>query len=108
VGSKLACGVYGGAFGKKVSDAHETSRKGIGKVSGKREEDKKATGDTAEHLIIKNGFGDPLLFVIYEFIHENKYVPQTWVEVFEFLNYLSVKGTLKERAMQMAQAQRGH
>jgi hypothetical protein len=69
---------------------------------------KKGTGDTAEHLIIKQGFGDPLLFIVYEFIHENKFVPQTWVEVFEFLNYFNVKGVLKERAMQAAQAKGGH
>jgi hypothetical protein len=53
--------------------------------------------------VIKNNFGEPVLFLCYEFFSEFKRPPGDFVELFEYINYRKTKNILKEMAIKAAQ-----
>ena len=57
--------------------------------------------------MIKEYFGDELLFACYEFLHEMHRNPKNWHEFFDFLKYCKTKGILREMALAAARAEAG-
>jgi hypothetical protein len=52
--------------------------------------------------IITEHFGDGLLYACYEFYDRFKRKPDNWIEVFEFLRFMKVKGIFRDMALEEA------
>jgi hypothetical protein len=87
-------------IGKEISEAYKRSEAST-KEKGKTEE----TGNKRDSAIVDAHFGEPLLFICYEYMHEMGQKPKNFDELFEFLKYTKVKNIIKEMAM--AQAKMG-
>ena len=99
----MAYGVYWSVHIKKISDAWQKSAAstGIGQEDGRQEEE---TGGKSDNYIIKEYFGNELLYIYYEFAHEMHRSPKDWRDFFDFLKYSKAKGVLKETALATAKA----
>jgi hypothetical protein len=98
----MAYPIYGSVHIKKVSAAWEESAAGAGSGDTERQEDQAQEGHGITSHIVKQYFGDELLFTCYEFVKEMGVKPKSFLEVFEFLKFSKVKSTLKEIALNMA------
>jgi hypothetical protein len=85
-------------IGREISEAYKRSSK-----NEKAEEVE--TGNKRDSAIVDAHFGEPLLFICYEYMHEMGQKPKNFDELFEFLKYTKVKNIIKEMAM--AQAKMG-
>jgi hypothetical protein len=49
-------------------------------------------------------FGNSMLFSCYEFMAQMGQKPKSFVELFEFMNYVDAKNTIQAAAMQLAKS----
>ena len=95
---------------KKISAAWHRSvaSTGSGEEDQERQEGEATEAEGGEgNFVIKAHFGEPLLFICYEFLHEMHRNPKNYDEVFEFTRYSKVKNMLKEMAFAAATAKSG-
>lgn len=93
---------------KKISDSWRKSA-----TAGVGQEDKKQTDpfNTGEKVtdssgyLVKTYFGDELLYACYEFYDRFKNKPRNWLEVFDFLRFMKVKGIFRDIALQGARGE---
>ena len=94
----LAYRVYWCVITKKITDSFSECAANEG-VDEERPEGYAAAGH-----VIKEYFGDSLLFICYEFLNEVHMKPKNWKEIFEFAKFSKTKGILKEMATASARA----
>jgi hypothetical protein len=85
---------------KKISAAYEKSVAAAGSGEYAR---RKERGDDGNY-VIKEYFGDALLYACYGFYDRFKTKPKDWKELFEFLKFIKVKTVYREMAVEAAKA----
>jgi hypothetical protein len=104
----MAYGIHWGAHIKKISGSWEKSvaAAGTGK-DGQLKDTANAedgAGDSGGGYIIKEHFGDGLLYACYEFYDRFKHKPKDWLELFDFFRFMKVKSIMRDIAVQEAKA----
>jgi hypothetical protein len=97
--------------GHIIGEVEEAWKKSTSAAAGREtspREDPFDTGDKAEDLnssfIVKEHFGDELLYACYEFYDRFKNKPENWHELFDFLRLMKVKSIFRDIAMSEARA----
>jgi hypothetical protein len=82
------------------------TKRGDGKQAEENTAGAEAGSEYADTLV-KENFGDPFLFLCYEYLAKIHVKPESFCQLFEFLRYSKTIGIFKEIAMKKARAADG-